>query len=87
MSADAVPGNGELPGPPPDPAARFLSPRDMYLLALSVAIVVATYVIGGYPLGYLRFPMAAYWIVMGVRYLQSTDPRAPAEQPSPEQPA
>lgn len=98
MSADAVPGNGELPafdrqsgsgarpvptdatmsgGPttaadPPSAAGRVLSARDKYLLVLSVVAVVATYVIGGYPLGYLRFPLAVYWIVVGVRYLQET---------------
>jgi len=72
MSADAVPGNGDLPGPPPVPEERFFSPRDIYLLVISVVIVVATYVIGGYPLGYLRFPLAAYWLITGVRYLQFT---------------
>ena len=70
MPADAVPSNGDLPGS--DPAERFFSPREVYLLALSVAVVVATYVIGGYPLGYLRFPVAIYWLVTGARYLQAT---------------
>lgn len=72
MSADAVPGNGDLPGSEPDRESRVFSAREIYLLLLTVAVVVATYVIGGYPLGYLRFPCAAYWIVMGVRYLQAT---------------
>lgn len=71
MPADAVPSNGDLPGPGPA-TARFLSPRELYLLTFSVVVVVATYVIGGYPLGYLRFPAAIYWLVTGARYLQAT---------------
>lgn len=72
MPADAVPSNGDLPGSRPVSTERFLSPREVYLLLLSIVIVVATYVIGGYPLGYLRFPIAIYWLVTGARYLQAT---------------
>jgi hypothetical protein len=74
ISADAVPGNGDLPGPQPAADGHFFSPREVYLLLLTVVLAVASYVIGGYPLGYIRFPLAAYWIVMGVRYLGSTRP-------------
>lgn len=72
MSADAVPGSGDLPGAHEPVYGPFFSPREIYLLLLSVVLVVATYVIGGYPLGYLRFPLAAYWILTGVRYLRAT---------------
>jgi uncharacterized membrane protein YhhN len=72
MPADAVPPNGDLPGSGAVATDRFFSPREVYLLVLSVAVVIATYVIGGYPLGYLRFPVAVYWLVMGARYLQAT---------------
>ena len=72
MPADAVPSNGDLPGPQPMASERFLSPREIYFLLLSVVVVVATYVIGGYPLGYLRFPLAIYWLITGARYLQAT---------------
>jgi hypothetical protein len=71
MPADAVPSNGDLPGPAAEAGPRFFSPREVYLLLLSVALAAASYAIGGYPLGYIRFPLAVYWIVTGVRYLRS----------------
>jgi hypothetical protein len=75
ISADAVPGDGDLPGSQPAADGPFFSPREIYLLLLTVVLAVASYMIGGYPLGYLRFPCAIYWIVMGVRYLQATRPQ------------
>ncbi|HEY9418059.1 MAG TPA: hypothetical protein VIQ30_25145 [Pseudonocardia sp.] len=72
MPADAIPSNGDLPGSWQAPTERFLSPREKYFLFLSVVVVVVTYVINTYPLGYLRFPMAIYWIITGARYLQAT---------------
>jgi hypothetical protein len=74
LSADAVPNNGDLPGSQPATNGHFFSPREVYLLLVTVVLVVASYMIGGYPLGYIRFPCAVYWMVMGLRYLQSARP-------------
>ena len=74
ISADAVSNNGNPPGSQPVTDGQFFSPREVYILLVTVVLAVATYLIGGYPLGCIRFPCAVYWIVMAVRYLRATRP-------------